>query len=375
MNLNRLLLTAILAVSTCGVYAQVTYGKPVARAFTGKTHEGQIGGKPSVGKISNQGNANNNNSVSNNTTSSTQFTDAQVAKANTAKDATYLSQTEKDVILYCNLARLDGQTFANQYLGKLKGSSNSYEQSLLSDLAKVKNLPMLKSNSKLAKAAKYHVDDIGPKGLVQHESSDGTNCGNRVRKYYKGGYIGENIDFGRSSAMDIVLDLLIDDGIESLGHRKNILNGNFSRIGVSIGSHKQYQYCCVQDFADDAGDTEDNTVKPDNNKPDNNKPDNNNTNVTNNNREDNVNPSHPDSPNPNRPRPDRDRYDDDDDDDSIGGLFGDLFDGLFDDDDDYCDDDDDYYTDDDEYEDDDYFDDDDCNYYDDDEDFDFLGWF
>lgn len=366
MKLKFLALTVLMSVFSYGAYSQITYGKPMSRAFAGKTQGGKTGLKPSVSKIS-QGNATNSNST---TSSSAQFTNEQIAKANTAKDASYLTQAEKDVILYCNLARLDGPTFINQYLSKMKGSSNSYEQSLLEDLATIKNLPMLKPNSKLAKAAKYHVDDIGPKGLVQHESSDGTNCGNRVRKYYKGGYIGENIDFGPSAAMDIVLDLLVDEDVEGAGHRKNILNLNFTRIGVSIGAHSEYRNCCVQDFADSAGDTEENNVKPDNN--------NNNNNVT-----------------PNRPsndRPNNNRYDDeddeDDDDDNYCDNYGDdddddLYDdddidqwisSLFDDDD-YCDDDDDYYSDDYCDEEEDYFDDDDCNYYEDDDDYDYYdGW-
>ena len=356
MKLKFLALTVLMSVFSYGAYSQITYGKPVSRAFSGKTQGGKTGLKPSVGKIS-QGNTTNSNST---TSSAAQFTSEQISKANTAKDASYLTQAEKDVILYCNLARLDGPTFINQYLGKLKGSSNSYEKSLLEDLATIKNLPMLKPNSKLAKAAKYHVDDIGPKGLVQHESSDGTNCGNRVRKYYKGGYIGENIDFGPSAAMDIVLDLLIDQDVESLGHRKNILNLNFTRIGVSIGAHKEYRNCCVQDFADSAGDTEDNNVKPDNNN-------NNNNNVT-----------------PNRPsndRPNNNRYDDEEDDDyddeddsHYDGDIDQWISSLFDDDD-YCDDVDDYYSDDYYDEEEDYFDDDDCNYYEEDDDYDYYeGW-
>ena len=362
MKLKFLALTVLMSVFSYGAYSQITYGKPVSRAFSGKTQGGKTGLKPSVGKIS-QGNTTNSNS---NTSSAAQFTSEQISKANTAKDASYLTQAEKDVILYCNLARLDGPTFINQYLGKLKGSSNSYEKSLLEDLATIKNLPMLKPNSKLAKAAKYHVDDIGPKGLVQHESSDGTNCGNRVRKYYKGGYIGENIDFGPSAAMDIVLDLLIDQDVESLGHRKNILNLNFTRIGVSIGAHKEYRNSCVQDLADSAGDTEDNNVKPHNN---------------NNNNNNNVTPNRPSNDRPNNDRPNNNRYDDDEDDDyddeddsHYDGDIDQWISSLFDDDD-YCDDVDDYYSDDYYDEEEDYFDDDDCNYYDEDDDYDYYeGW-
>ena len=397
-----LALTALITAFTCNSYAQVTIGRPVARSFSGKV----LGDKPNANKPNpgnankpNSGNANNTNSGNaNNTASSGSFSNAQIEKANTAKDATYLTQAEKDVILYCNLARLDGQTFANQYLGKLKGSSNSYEQSLLKDLAGIKNLPMLKPNSRLAKAAKVHVEDIGPKGLVQHESSDGTATFTRVRKYYNGGYMGENISCGYSAAMDIVLQLLVDDGVESLGHRHNILNKSFVRIGVAIGSHSQYRNCCVQDFSDDRDDNAEETGNNNNS----------NNNVTNNNNSNNNNvvnnggnrPDHggyhpnnggnrPDHggnrPNNggNRPdhggnRPDHGGYhpgnnhhgwDYDDDDDEDYGDYDDC--GDYDDDSYYNAEDDEYYNDEgDYYDDDNYFEDDyyDDDYYDDDED-------
>jgi uncharacterized protein YkwD len=45
-----------------------------------------------------------------------------------------------------------------------------------------------------------------------------------------------------------VLQLLIDEGIEDLGHRNNILNPRFNSIGVSIKPHKSYDYNCVMSF-------------------------------------------------------------------------------------------------------------------------------
>ncbi|MEE3448101.1 MAG: CAP domain-containing protein [Bacteroidales bacterium] len=353
MKLKYLFLTALFAVFSFGAYAQVTIGRPMSRpVHTNKARTANPRGIQAPSSKS-----------GNKTASSGTFSNDQLAKANTAKDATYLSQAEKDLILYCNLARLDGQTFANQYLSKMKNSSNSYEQSLLKDLAGIKNLPMLKPNSRLAKAAKVHVDDIGPKGLTQHESSDGTATFTRVRKYYNGGYMGENISFGYSSAMDIVLQLLVDDGVESLGHRHNILNKSFIRIGISIGSHKQYRSCCVQDFSDDRDDkngesdnnndnshnNNDNKVNDNDNKIDNNK--------VNDDREDDDDDDYGYA----------DVYDDDDDDDfwNDDDYYNAEDDEFYNDEGDYYDDNDNYYDDDDFwYDDDDYDDDDDFFYYD-----------
>lgn len=206
-----------------------------------------------------QGVANNNdNAVSSGNLPSSfkpgNFSPAQIAKANTVSDASYLSDEEKLVIIYCNLARLDGATFVSSYLSDLSSSRNAAEKSLISELPSVKNLPMLFPNQKIYKAAKYHVDDIGPKGLVQHDSSNGTSMGKRLRSFFGGGFIAENISFGYNNALQIVRQLLIDDGVAGYGHRRNILGEKYTRIGTAIGTHKQYRYMCVQDFSDSQGD-------------------------------------------------------------------------------------------------------------------------
>lgn len=182
------------------------------------------------------------------------FSQEQIDMANTAKDASYLSDEEKLVIQYCNLARLDGDAFSTAFLSDLKSSDNSYEKSLIDTLKSIKNLPMLIPNEQLCKAAESHANDIGPEGKTQHESTDGTSFADRVRSFYAGGSIGENMSFGHSDALKIVRQLLIDKGVESLGHRKNILNDKYCRIGVAIRYHKTYNNCCVQDFSDSKGD-------------------------------------------------------------------------------------------------------------------------
>ena len=45
---------------------------------------------------------------------------------------------------------------------------------------------------------------------------------------------GENVQGGLSEPVDCFFSLLIDEGIPSLGHRDNIVNREFSNIGVGI---------------------------------------------------------------------------------------------------------------------------------------------
>lgn len=182
----------------------------------------------------------------------------QLAAANTAKDVPYLSHEEKQVILLTNLARTDGQLFVRTLLDNyLQSKGNSkrsrYVASLISDLNKVKGLPILQLNEKLCQSAAFHAHDMGMKGLTGHNSSDGTIAFTRIKRFLKptGNYtLAENCSYGFSKALDIVMQLLIDEGVRDIGHRKNLLSTKLDQVGVAIQPHQSaYRYNFVQDFA------------------------------------------------------------------------------------------------------------------------------
>ena len=103
----------------------------------------------------------------------------------------------------------------------------------------------------LSKVARFHCEDTGPSGLVGHDSSDGTSMSDRLMRFVKDRKTwGENIDYGNSIAEDIVASLVIDDGVPSRGHQKNIMDSSFHRAGAAIGPHKQYGFMCTIDFSD-----------------------------------------------------------------------------------------------------------------------------
>lgn len=179
------------------------------------------------------------------------FTKEQQDKANTAKDVTYLTTEEKTLIYFCNLARLDGKSFSDAFFNDFRESDNYHEKSLVETLDTIKDYPMLMPNEQLCKAAAYHVNDIGPKGLTGHQSSDGTSTLDRVSRYYKTSAMGENIAYGDGNAFHITYRFLLDKNVLPPGHRKNILKYKHARIGVSIGPHTEYTVCCVMDLSMD----------------------------------------------------------------------------------------------------------------------------
>ena len=58
---------------------------------------------------------------------------------------------------------------------------------------------------------------------------------------------GENISYG-SAGLQVVIDLIVDDGVPSRGHRKNILDPGFHDVGIAIGPHLRYGTMCVMDL-------------------------------------------------------------------------------------------------------------------------------
>ena len=119
----------------------------------------------------------------------------------------------------------------------------------------LKSLPPLKPlqwDPNLARSAQEHVEDIGPKGLLLYQSSDGTEPEDRISKY--GNYVeslGENIDFGPNDAMGVIISLTLDDGEEERPHRENLFKQDYQKVGIACGPHKTEFQMCVMDFAFD----------------------------------------------------------------------------------------------------------------------------
>jgi uncharacterized protein YkwD len=97
----------------------------------------------------------------------------------------------------------------------------------------------------LSRAAADEVLDSGRRGLIDHGDFE-----KRIARYGTwSGAIGENIGYGAREAREVIVDLLIDDGVANRGHRKSLLDPRWRYVGIACGFHARYGTMCVMDLA------------------------------------------------------------------------------------------------------------------------------
>ncbi len=117
-------------------------------------------------------------------------------------------------------------------------------------LKAIEPMPPISMSRGMSLAARDHVKDQGPKGAIGHNSSDGSKPWDRVNRY--GSWqtiVGENIMYGPAVPQQVVMQLIVDDGVADRGHRKNIFTPQYRIAGVACGPHKRYRTMCVIDYA------------------------------------------------------------------------------------------------------------------------------
>ena len=91
-------------------------------------------------------------------------------------------------------------------------------------------LPALGVNGLLANAAQAHSADQAAANTMSHIGTDGSNPGDRItRAGYRFSAWGENVAAGYGDAASVM-----NGWMNSSGHRANILNGNFTEIGIGL---------------------------------------------------------------------------------------------------------------------------------------------
>jgi len=169
------------------------------------------------------------------------WTTQEFETANTTKDIEILTSEEKEVVRYINLARLYPKKFAALEIVNNKDgysdANRSYVNSLISTLKSKKAVSALTFDESMYQLAKCFAIESGSSGAVGHRR---INC--------KQGFDAECCSYGFNTGREIAIQLLVDEGVPSLGHRRICLDNSMYTIGVNIQSHAKYVHCCVLDF-------------------------------------------------------------------------------------------------------------------------------
>ena len=106
----------------------------------------------------------------------------------------------------------------------------------------------LKYDEEIAKASQEYANEIGINGNAQDDIND-ENLEQRLEKYIEWDVaLSENIDFGGLTGEEVIINLLVDDGVEDRSHRNNLFNTRTHYFGVGTSNHKEYDICTVIDY-------------------------------------------------------------------------------------------------------------------------------
>ena len=163
----------------------------------------------------------------------------------------FYAQMDKEVLDLVNEARTNPKKFLAErvepYLKDNELENIREAKSLVKTLQRINAVPPLVFKENLGQMAQDFAEEAGKKGWEDH-----VRTAQRFQKYApEMSYSGENIQFTFDDALSIVIDLMIDEGVPGYGHRKNILDPNFSYFGFGIAPHKNYDFISVMTFGAD----------------------------------------------------------------------------------------------------------------------------
>jgi uncharacterized protein YkwD len=112
-----------------------------------------------------------------------------------------------------------------------------------------RGIPTLVVNYSLEEAAWKHTEHMAAKRVMCHEGCGDGDPGSRIKATgYKAATWGENVASGQASSTEVMKDWM-----NSAGHKRNILDPDFTDIGVAFARGGLYGTSWTQVFARPAG--------------------------------------------------------------------------------------------------------------------------
>ena len=107
-------------------------------------------------------------------------------------------------------------------------------------------VPPVKEESRLNSAALDLVKDIGTRGVVSHQDQYGQYVSERIEKYCEWDYsASEVIEVSSKNPQDILISLIVDDGLKNRPDRMTLFNPAYNFVGISCGMHSEYEIVTV----------------------------------------------------------------------------------------------------------------------------------
>jgi len=130
-------------------------------------------------------------------------------------------------------------------------------QECISFLEKQPSRPPFAWNQALECSSSDHAIDRGTFGVIGHVGYDGNTLQTRVERYASAGLpYNEVLWFGAQKARGkgeieekMILDLIIDDGVPSRGHRLALFHDEYTLAGCAVFLHKTFGLCMCMDMA------------------------------------------------------------------------------------------------------------------------------
>jgi uncharacterized protein YkwD len=179
-----------------------------------------------------------------------------------------ISTIESEVLVALSAARMSPSDYAKtlrRYRGffhanvvTMPGATTDFEteegvvpvDEAIAFLTQQPPLVALEKGTTLVDAARDHVREQGSTGRTGHYSADGSGPAERNVRHGGGKQIAEVIAYGATDAIDVIRQLIVDDGVRDRGHRVLIYADHLRYAGVACGPHPEFGTMCVIDMSD-----------------------------------------------------------------------------------------------------------------------------